>query len=314
MSYTTIQVKRTNNKTLDDSSLANIIPAYGEIVFSHTSGKDEFVIGDNSTTIPNLPRLNMQAASNMSKFDGNKLTLGDNTHQGSIELYDGSNNKTTIVPSSTSNDITVTLPSVGGTLVTTNNVPDERVTIENNTSSSNTPVYPTYYTNTSGSSVKLQADDGYKVITRNGTTSSLGASFLYLGNNKASGASGNKTGGLYIYSRGTNPIVVQPVENVTQQRTVSLPDADGVIALVGGDLGAATASTPTAGDSSTKVATTAFVNTAISNNTKVALPTSAPSDNIKGQLYIDPTTSILYYNSANTGQPAVWKPIVGVWG
>ena len=49
-------------------------------------------------------------------------------------------------------------------------------------------------------------------------------------------------------------------------RSYTLPSGSGILALVGGNIGTATASTPTAGDSSTNVATTEFVTNAISGS------------------------------------------------
>lgn len=66
--YTVIQVKRIQDtsKNLDSSTYANVVPQYGELVFSHQTDKDELVIGDGSTTIPNLPRLNFQKLAQTS--------------------------------------------------------------------------------------------------------------------------------------------------------------------------------------------------------------------------------------------------------
>lgn len=51
---------------------------------------------------------------------------------------------------------------------------------------------------------RLRANDGFVYRTRQGTTSSLGYSILYLGNSTASGTDGNKQGQLRIFSSGTN--------------------------------------------------------------------------------------------------------------
>lgn len=62
-----IRVKKTDGgRTLDNSTYTNVTPDYGELVFSHSSSKDELVIGDGTHTIPNLPRLNFQKLSQTS--------------------------------------------------------------------------------------------------------------------------------------------------------------------------------------------------------------------------------------------------------
>ena len=118
MSYTTIQVKRTSdNKSLD--AVKTEKPAYGEIVFSHTNNKDEFVIGDGIHDIEHLPRLNMQRYANT-----NSITLGDATHQGSITLYDGTGNTITIRPSEININKTLTLPNITGVVAVSKSYED----------------------------------------------------------------------------------------------------------------------------------------------------------------------------------------------
>ena len=69
MSFTKIQLKRTSgNKTLDDSTVKTIVPAYGEPVFSHTSTIDELVIGDGSTDIEHLPRLTLKGSNAFARI------------------------------------------------------------------------------------------------------------------------------------------------------------------------------------------------------------------------------------------------------
>lgn len=60
--YQKIQIRRIKDfsQNLDTNEFAEIVPDYGEMVFSHQPNKDELVIGDGSTTLPNLPRLNFQ--------------------------------------------------------------------------------------------------------------------------------------------------------------------------------------------------------------------------------------------------------------
>ena len=153
---------------------------------------------------------------------------------------------------------------------------------------------------------------GMSYVGTSGTSNVDGSSILTLGNNKASGTSDNKQGKLVLYGTGTNSATLI-TDSLTGNRTIKLPDSDATLATVGGDLGVATATTATAGDNSTKVATTSFVSTAvtnaISNNKKVVLPTSQPSPSVEGQLYID-NGMLKYYDGSN------WQNVksIGVWG
>lgn len=63
-----------------------------------------------------------------------------------------------------------------------------------------------------------------------GTTSTVGTTYLTLGNNKAAGTDKNSKGSLQIYGQGSNYGLLQAT-NVTANRTVELPDASGTIAL-----------------------------------------------------------------------------------
>ena len=78
--YTKIQFKRIKDttKNLDSSEYAEVVPDYGEPVFSHTTNKDEMVIGDGTKTIPNLPRLNLVALNSLgTKFALPAISEGD---------------------------------------------------------------------------------------------------------------------------------------------------------------------------------------------------------------------------------------------
>lgn len=68
--YTLIQIKRIQNtsKNFDSDDYVSTVPQYGELVFSHQTNKDELVIGDGIKPIPELPRLNLQKLSSLSKI------------------------------------------------------------------------------------------------------------------------------------------------------------------------------------------------------------------------------------------------------
>lgn len=63
-----------------------------------------------------------------------------------------------------------------------------------------------------------------------GTTSTVGTTYLTLGNNKAAGTDKNSKGALQIYGQSSNYGLLQAT-NVTANRIVELPDASGTIAL-----------------------------------------------------------------------------------
>lgn len=96
------------------------------------------------------------------------------------------------------------------------------------------------------------------------------------------------------------------------------------IATVNGNIGSASATTPTTSDNSTRVATTAFVNNFMNNfktsadglksgsvsTVGTGAPTSSsPANKSTGSLYVDNSTGVMYYYDGSA-----WQPIVGVWG
>lgn len=239
------------------------MPKYGEVVFSHTTGKDEFVIGDGILPIPELPRLKLNLLSDM-KFAASKNERGGAT------------------------EIEVVNTAAAGSY------------------------YPTF---SSGKTEheKPKATDRFK-LTLASTTDTLS-----IGDNSHKGR-------LNLHDGSSNTVTVVP-PSVNNDITLTLPiptsGTTATIAAVGGDIGSATATTPTAGDNSTKVATTNFVNgsitTALSNFTDElkskpvsTIATTTPSSTTPkstGSLYVDDSTGILYYYNGST-----WKPVKAVWG
>lgn len=73
-------------------------------------------------------------------------------------------------------------------------------------------------------------NDGIKFRTLQGTSGSSGIAHLILGNDIASGTAGNKHGNLRIYSRSQYFMNVIPVNNLTANRTFTLPDKSGTAA------------------------------------------------------------------------------------
>lgn len=79
---------------------------------------------------------------------------------------------------------------------------------------------------------KPKAPSGYMLSIKNGTSSAVGHAFIRLGNDKASGSANNKCGKIRLYSQKTKYVDLVTTANMTTaDRTITLPDADGTIAL-----------------------------------------------------------------------------------
>jgi hypothetical protein len=66
---------------------------------------------------------------------------------------------------------------------------------------------------------------------KTGTTSDIGLAYLLAGNNIASGTNGNSKGMLVLYGDGQYYAQINAVNGLTANRTISLPDANGTVAL-----------------------------------------------------------------------------------
>ena len=64
-----------------------------------------------------------------------------------------------------------------------------------------------------------------------GTTTSVGTSYLVLGNNKKSNVAGNAKGYLGLYSNNDKFVQLTAVDGMTSSKTITLPDAGGTVAL-----------------------------------------------------------------------------------
>lgn len=74
-------------------------------------------------------------------------------------------------------------------------------------------------------------NNGLRYRTRGGTASTDGLAMLQLGNNTASGTTGNTYGVIQMYGTGTNYIQLRPATSITGNRTIYLPNKGGTIAL-----------------------------------------------------------------------------------
>lgn len=136
-------------------------------------------------------------------------------------------------------------------------------------------------------------------------------------------------GVLELFNGDNNKIILSPpgAGSISSDITYKFPDTDTLLvtlAIVGGNIASATATTPATTNNSTRVATTAFVNNFMDtfktsdsglksgsvSTVGTGVPTSSsPANKSTGSLYVDNSTGILYYYDGSA-----WKPIVGVWG
>ena len=109
---------------------------------------------------------------------------------------------------------------------------DEKVSITATAPSTATTYYPVWHTGTSGSSVNLNANDGFVYNTQQGTAEITGTGWIILGNGKNAGTSGNKSGKISLYSTGTNYHNIEPMAG-TNNATHKLPATSGTILNTG---------------------------------------------------------------------------------
>lgn len=118
-------------------------------------------------------------------------------------------------------DIYVTMPANPNT--------DEKVKVNSIAPSSGTWYYPVWYTSTSGTG-NVNANDGLRYYSLQGTTSANGRSIIAVGNSTNSGTAGNKYGEVWIYSKNTN-VGCLVVGELTGTRSYTFPNVSGTVAL-----------------------------------------------------------------------------------
>ena len=168
-----------------------------------------------------------------------ELTLGNSTgtgtaenKRGSIAFYSEKSGYVRLLasPNSTTGRA-ITFPDKAGTVALTSDITDTAVTITATTPSTATAYYPVWHTATSGTSVGLKANDGFSYISLQGTTSAAGYGQLLAGNNVSTGTAGNKYGVITIYSEKNGYVSLRATASSTTNRTLTLPDNTGTVAL-----------------------------------------------------------------------------------
>lgn len=138
---------------------------------------------------------------------------------------------------------TIKLPNASGTIALTSNIPATyagsttaggaatTVTITNTENTSEVSKAIPFHDNSAGGPYGLLTNDGLGYRTLNGTASAPGISRIVIGNATASGTAGNKYGVVRIYSRQTYYADIQTATTYGANRTFTLPNASGTIAL-----------------------------------------------------------------------------------
>ena len=120
-----------------------------------------------------------------------------------------------------------------------------KTTITNPTSATTYSV--PFMTNvTSDSYYAMRANNGLTYTSLEGTTSAQGYGMLLLGNSTATGTAGNKRGIVRIYSTSTYHGSINGNTSLTANRTYTIPDADGTIALTSSNITGSSAKWTTA--------------------------------------------------------------------
>ena len=96
--------------------------------------------------------------------------------------------------------------------------------------SSGTKYFPTFVSNTGGTTYALRANNGICYWTSEGTTSVVGVAQIGLGNTTPSGTAGNKTGAIYMYGNSSGYTQINPSNHTTSNVNLYLPSGNGTLA------------------------------------------------------------------------------------
>jgi hypothetical protein len=155
---------------------------------------------------------------------GNNTASGtEGNSRGTVYIYDASAYSCRLRPAALTASRKIDLPDKNGIVALTSDIPTDFVS---------------------------RADGGtfsgnVTVNRANGTTSSVGTSYLVLGNSTASGTANNSKGILWIYGKGSNYATISATD-ITANRGFELPNKGGTIALTS-DIPSTTSSSTTHG-------------------------------------------------------------------
>ena len=154
------------------------------------------------------------------KIKVGSTTIEADTTQATLELVAGSN--ITLTPDATNDKITIAATGGGGGGGTDEKVATAAV-------SDDVDYFPVVGTDTTSAETKFYDKTGLGYFVETGTASAIGFAELTLGNNKSSTTIGNKQGLLKLYGSTAYAHTIQGAP--TANRTLTLPDAGGTIAL-----------------------------------------------------------------------------------
>ena len=189
-----------------------------------TNTKAMNFVGANGIAVSYLAAGTDDGQSGSADYFTIKLN-GSHTHTTSIATDSGTNQLT--LAFGTKYKLTA-----GGTsfIFTMPSNPDTDVKVKVNATNptSGTWYYPVWYTATSGTG-QVNANDGFRYYSLEGTASALGESYLQIGNGTASGTAGNKRGHLRIYGNKAYYGEFNMVADLTANKTYTFSDEGTVL-------------------------------------------------------------------------------------
>ena len=154
---------------------------------------------------------------------------------GVLRIFDQTQYKTDIYHSTTlTGNRNLYLPNKTGTVAVTDDIVDENVAVVTTDPTSGTWYYPTWYDSVGGTTGKVNANNGLRYYTLQGTTSAEGRALLQIGNSTSSGTAGNKYGELRIYSKKNAYANLVYYANATANKTITFPAEEGIVFINGG--------------------------------------------------------------------------------
>ena len=105
---------------------------------------------------------------------------------------------------------------------------DIKVKVNNTNPTTGTWYYPVWYTATNGTG-EVNANDGFRYYSLQGTASALGESYLQIGNSTASGTAGNKRGHLRIYGNKAYYGEFNMIDNLSDNKTYTFDTAGTIL-------------------------------------------------------------------------------------
>lgn len=109
---------------------------------------------------------------------------------------------------------------------------DKNVTISNTNPTAGTWYYPVWYTGTSGTG-SVNANDGLRHYSLQGTASAAGKTILQLGNATATGTAGNKYGEVRIYAEKAGFATLKATASATTESVHTFPTTGGTLLNTG---------------------------------------------------------------------------------